>query len=151
MIAGVIVKPLHPIPDERGRVMEILRSDDEFFAKFGQLYLTTAYPGVVKAWRSHKKRIDHLVAVHGMIKLVLYDQRRDSASYGDCDEYFMGDHNPILVQIPPLVVHGYQCIGITEALVLNCTTELHFHNDPDFLRIDLLSREIPYDWSMKRP
>jgi len=58
MIEGVRLKELKPIPDERGRVMEILRADDELFEKFGQVYMTTAYPGVVKAWHYHKLQIE---------------------------------------------------------------------------------------------
>ena len=49
MIDGIIIKELKVIPDERGRLMEILRSDDKLFERFGQVYVTTTYPGVVKA------------------------------------------------------------------------------------------------------
>ena len=35
MIDGVKVKEMKPIADERGMVMEILRSDDAIFKKFG--------------------------------------------------------------------------------------------------------------------
>ena len=55
MIDGVKVKKLKIIPDDRGRLMEILRADDGIFKKFGQVYMTTAFPGVVKAWHYHKK------------------------------------------------------------------------------------------------
>ena len=48
-IDGVKMKSLHYIADERGRLLEILRKDDEFYIKFGQVYITTAYPGVIKA------------------------------------------------------------------------------------------------------
>ena len=78
MIQGAQVKQLKVIPDERGRLMEMLRSDDAFFKKFGQLYLTTAYPGVVKAWHYHKKQWDHFICVHGMMKVVLFDSREES-------------------------------------------------------------------------
>jgi dTDP-4-dehydrorhamnose 3,5-epimerase len=54
VIAGVILKSLRLLPDERGRLMEILRNDDDIFSKFGQVYITTTYPGVVKAWHCHK-------------------------------------------------------------------------------------------------
>ena len=47
IIEGVKTKTLRVIPDERGRLMEVLRSDDTIFEKFGQIYVTTAYPGVV--------------------------------------------------------------------------------------------------------
>ena len=71
MIQGVKTKLLRVIPDERGRVMEILREDEGLFLKFGQVYMTTTYPQVVKAWHYHKLQTDHIVAVRGMIKLVL--------------------------------------------------------------------------------
>ncbi|MFH1537742.1 MAG: WxcM-like domain-containing protein, partial [bacterium] len=78
MIDGVKEKKLRVIPDERGFLMEMLRSDDPFFQKFGQVYLTAAYPGVVKGWHYHKKQTDHFIAVKGMMKVVLYDRREGS-------------------------------------------------------------------------
>ena len=71
MIEGARVKPLRVMCDERGRLMEMLRSDDEIFKGFGQTYMTTAYPGVVKAWHYHRKQCDHFVVVAGMMKVVL--------------------------------------------------------------------------------
>jgi dTDP-4-dehydrorhamnose 3,5-epimerase len=58
-IEGVIVKKLRVIPDERGFLMEMLRCDDDFFKAFGQVYLSVAYPGVVKGWHYHKHQTDH--------------------------------------------------------------------------------------------
>ena len=78
MIEGVKVKKLKVIPDERGRLMEMLRSDDDLFVKFGQVYMTTAYPGVVKGWHLHDVQWDNVVCVKGMIKLVLHDARDGS-------------------------------------------------------------------------
>ena len=48
MIDGVKVKDLTVIPDERGLLMEMWRSDDPDFEKFGQVYVTMVYPGVVE-------------------------------------------------------------------------------------------------------
>ena len=42
MIDGVKVKKLKVVPDDRGRLMEILRSDDDIFQKFGQVYITSS-------------------------------------------------------------------------------------------------------------
>ena len=137
------------IPDERGRLMEILRSDEDLFLKFGQIYLTTAFPGVVKAWHYHKTQTDHLVAIKGMMKIVLYDSREDSPTRGEVNEFFAGDHNPILVQVPPLVYHGFKCIGREEALVVNVPTEVYCYDEPDEYRIDPYDNDIPYDWSLK--
>jgi hypothetical protein len=91
MIDGVMVKQLRVLPDERGRLMEILREDDEIFMRFGQVYLTTGYPGVVKAWHYHKGQFDHFCVVKGMMKVVLYDSRDGSPTKGEVNEFFLGD------------------------------------------------------------
>jgi dTDP-4-dehydrorhamnose 3,5-epimerase len=111
MIHGVRTKLLRVIPDERGRIMEVLRVDDDLFSKFGQVYITTTYPQVVKAWHYHKVQTDHICAVHGMIKLVLYDPREGSPTQGEINEFFIGIHNPLLVQVPQGIYHGWKCIN----------------------------------------
>jgi dTDP-4-dehydrorhamnose 3,5-epimerase len=150
MIEGVKVKKLRVIPDERGRLMEILRRDDkEFFRAFGQVYMTTALPGVVKGWHYHTKQWDNFTVVHSMAKVVLYDSRKDSKTFGEINEFFMGAHNPILLQIPPYVMHGFKCIGETEALIINIPSEVYNYDEPDEHRVAPHSGEIPYDWNIK--
>jgi dTDP-4-dehydrorhamnose 3,5-epimerase len=149
MIEGVAVKPLRVLCDERGRLMEMLRSDDELFKGFGQVYLTTAYPGAVKAWHYHRKQWDHFVVVAGMMKIVLYDPREASPTKGQINEFFAGVHNPILLQIPPMVYHGFKCISECEAVVINCPTEVYRYKDPDEYRVAPHGGEIPYDWARK--
>jgi dTDP-4-dehydrorhamnose 3,5-epimerase len=129
--------------------MEILRSDYELFVRFGQLYLTTVYPGVIKAWHYHQKQIDTFAVLQGMIKLVLYDSRQDSPTHGLINEFFLGEHNYQLVQVPTFVLHGLKCVGSKEAMVLNCPSEPYRHSDPDEFRVDPFSKEIPYDWGIR--
>ncbi len=149
MINGVKVKRLKVIPDERGRLMEILRNDDDLFQQFGQVYMTTAYPGVVKGWHYHKKQSDNMTVVKGMMKIVLYDGRKDSVTHGEVNEFFAGDHNPILVHIPPYVYHGFKCISPEEAIVVNTPTEKYNYTDPDEFRVHPHNNDIPYDWGRK--
>ena len=149
MIDGVIIKKLKVIPDERGRLMEILRADDESFEKFGQVYMTTAYPGVVKGWHYHKKQADNMAVVKGMMKIVLYDGREKSPTFREIMEIFAGVHNPVLVHIPPLVYHGFKCISEEEAVVINTTTHVYDYKNPDEFRLPAHGSEIPYDWSRK--
>ena len=122
MIAGVILKPLRVIPDERGFLMEILRCDDPFFERFGQTYLSVVYPGVVKGWHYHKLQTDRFTIVHGMAKIVLYDQRDGSPTRGKVQEIFAGNLNPVLVVVPPGVCHGVKGIGTTPAYMINVPT-----------------------------
>jgi dTDP-4-dehydrorhamnose 3,5-epimerase len=129
--------------------MEMLRADDEIFRKFGQVYLTTAFPGVVKAWHFHKKQWDHFVCVRGMMKVVLYDSRDGSPTRGEVNEFFMGDQRAILVQIPPFVYHGFKCIGEHEAIIVNTPTEVYDYQNPDEYRVDPHNNDIPYKWGRK--
>ena len=149
MIEGVRVKQLKMIPDERGRLMEILRRDDKEFIQFGQLYMTTAYPGVIKGWHYHQKQIDNFCTVRGMIKLVLYDAREKSPTHGEVNEFFQGEHHTILVQIPNLVYHGFKCISETEAIVINTITEVYDHAKPDEFRAPHNDPKIPYNWDIQ--
>jgi len=149
MIDGIKLKKLKFIPDERGRLMEILRCDDDLFIKFGQVYMTTTYPQVIKAWHYHKLQFDSFICIKGMVKLVCYDAREDSKTKGEVNEFFVGEHNLSLIQIPPMVFHGWKCISETEAWVLNVVTEPYNYNNPDEFRLPYNSSEIPYDWQIK--
>ena len=149
MIEGVKVKKLKVIPDERGRLMEMLRCDDDLFIDFGQTYMTTAYPGVVKGWHYHKKQTDNFVVVKGMMKVVLYDSREESSTYKEVNEFFMGEHNPMLLQIPTFVFHGFKCVSEMEAICINVPTHPYNYDQPDEFRVAPNSKEIPYDWGRK--
>ena len=149
LISDVKIKSLRLIPDERGYLMEMLRSDWPEFDKFGQSYVTACYPGVVKAWHYHNRQWDHFVCVHGMAKVVLYDQRVDSPSKGNINEFHIGFLNPLLVKIPPLVIHGFTAEGGQPALIANFPTELYNYQQPDEHRVPYNDPSIPYDWSVQ--
>ena len=146
MIHGVKVKKLKIIPDDRGRLMEILRSDDEIFEKFGQVYMTTAFPGVVKAWHYHAKQDDNFTCVHGKMRLALYDARPDSPTCGEVNDFVISPAEPMLVHIPKNVYHGFKCISDEEALVINTVTFPYNYKEPDEYRLDAYENDIPYDW-----
>ena len=149
MIEGVKLKKLKVIPDERGRLMEIIRVDEEFFQKFGQVYMTTTSPGVIKGWHLHKIQTDNIVCLKGMIKLALYDPRQESRTKNGVNEFFIGEHNPVLIQVPKDVYHGWKCISESEAIVINCPTEAYDYEQPDEHRLSYDTDKIPYDWSIK--
>lgn len=148
MIDGVVAKNLKKIVDERGWLMEILRSDWDFFEKFGQVYITTAYPKIVKAWHMHKKQTDNLVCVKGEAKLVLYDGRENSKTKGEIDEFIIGEKNPLLVKIPAEVWHGFEASGGELAMVINVPTALYNYKEPDEYRLPPDTKKIPYDWKL---
>jgi dTDP-4-dehydrorhamnose 3,5-epimerase len=149
MIEGVKTRKLRHIPDERGYLMEMLRSDWEEYDRFGQVYITAVYPGAVKGWHYHRIQTDHFICVHGMAKVVLYDGREGSPTQGEVNEFFMGDQNPMLLKIPPGVMHGFKGISQEMALIVNVPTELYNYEQPDEYRLPAHTDQIPYDWSRK--
>jgi dTDP-4-dehydrorhamnose 3,5-epimerase len=148
-IQGVETKKLTTIADERGMLMEILRRDDAIFMKFGQVYVTTAFPGVVKAWHYHRVQLDNFCCLAGQIKLVLYDDRKESPTRGAVNEFFLGPRNPLVVRVPPLVFHGFKGTGTVESLVMNVSTEVYRHGEPDEYRVPYDDPSIPYAWDLK--
>lgn len=148
MIEGVVTKKLRLMPDDRGWLMEILRSDWDLFEKFGQVYVTTAYPQVVKAWHMHKKQIDNITCVKGMMKLVLYDDREESRTKGEVNEFVIGEKNPTLVKVPQRVWHGFKSMGDETAFFINVPTELYSYEEPDEFRLPPDTDKIPYNWKL---
>lgn len=147
MIKEVKVRPLRQIPDERGKVMHMLRCDDPWFEKFGEIYFSLVYPGVIKGWHLHKRMTLNYAVVSGMVKLVLYDDREDSPTRGELQELFTGEDNYALITIPPGIWNGFNGIGVKPAIVANCATEPH---DPEeIVRMDPFTKSIPYDWTLR--
>ena len=122
MIDGVKIIPLKQFPDERGSVKHMLRRDDPWFEKFGEIYFSTVYPNKSKGYHCHKEMTLNYAVVHGTIKLVLWDSRETSSTKGEYQEIFMGDCNYVLVQVPPGIWNGFIGLGTEEAIVANCAT-----------------------------
>lgn len=147
MIDGVLVHPLRQIPDERGKVMHMMRCDAPHFEQFGEIYFSVVYPNVIKGWHLHKEMTLNYAVVSGMIKLVLYDDRVNSPTKGELQELFIGESNYCLVRIPPGIWNGFKGIGVTPAIVANCSTIPHYPDE--IVRLDPFDNSIPYDWELK--
>ncbi len=148
MIKGVKVKKLKVIPDERGRLMEILRVSDTQVQP-QQVYLTTAKKGVVKDkenFHMHKKQTDYFCCVVGLIKLVLVDVRSGSATKGEINEFNIGEENFCLVTIPNNVLHAFKSLK-SESIVINCIDHEYDKKNPDEFRI----KNEYYDWDKLCP
>ena len=147
MIDGVVITPLKQIPDERGKIMHMMRADDPQFERFGEIYFSMVYPGAIKAWHLHTKMTLNYAVVSGTIKLVLYDPRPSSPTKGEVQEIFLGEQNYARVKIPPGIYNGFKGVGTTPALVANCATIPH---DPaEIQRLDPFSKDIPYNWDLR--
>jgi dTDP-4-dehydrorhamnose 3,5-epimerase len=147
MIDGVIINPLKQIPDERGKVMHMLREGSDGFVGFGEIYFSYVYPGAIKGWHMHKRMTLNYAVPQGNIKFVLYDDRQGSSTKGKVQEIFLGPDNYCRVTVPPMIWNGFKGIGTEAAIVANCASIAH---DPDEIdRRDPFDSYIPYDWSIQ--
>lgn len=144
-IPGVIITPLRRIPDERGSIYHIFKKTEPEFEQFGEVYLSHAYPGVIKGWHLHTQQTQNYVVIKGMIKLVLIDMR-DEAEFKGIEEYFLGDLNYCRIKIPPGVANGYKCIGTETCTVINVSDLPHQPNE--MIRIDPNDKGIGYSWDL---
>ena len=144
-IHDLTIVPLRRIPDERGTIMHMLRADDPHFSRFGEIYFTTIYEGVVKGWHRHSEMTLNYACVNGRIKLVVYDERADSPTTGALVECFLGPDDYSLVVIPPGLWTGFKGLSAPSAMVANCAT--HPHDPTRSTRLDPHENHIPYDWA----
>jgi len=142
---GVELVELQQIETEGGSVLHMLRSDSPLFRKFGEVYFSEVYSGVVKAWKRHKEMTQHFAVPVGKIRVVLFDDREGSKTRGKVCEYVLGrPDNYALLRIPPMLWYGFKCISESPAIVANCTdlphvpaeSERALPDDPQFF----------YDW-----
>jgi len=146
MIEGVIITPLKQIEDENGKVMHMLRNDSKVFKQFGEIYFSVVNPKAIKAWRKHKEMFLNYACIEGNIKVVLYDDRKDSKTFGEIEEIELGNKNYNLITIPPMIWTGFKSEGNQKSIIANCSTIPHSQNE--IIRKPATDKSIPYNWKI---
>ena len=144
MIHDVIITPLKTISDDRGKVMHMLRSDNEGFKSFGEIYFSTIYESAVKGWHLHKESFLNYTCVKGEVKLVLFDDREESKSKNKIQEIILSPKNYNLVTIPPKIWNGFKGLDKEESIIANCLTLPH--NENEMVRKDPSDKNFNYKW-----
>ncbi len=148
MIEGVVFKPLVTHSDERGFFRELIRASDDFFSEFGQWSHSRMNAGVIKAWHLHQLQTDWWYVASGVLKVALYDTRKNSPTCGQVVDFLMGDDQPAQVlSIPPGVAHGCKCLS-GPAHLFYLTSRIYDPKDEG--RIPHDEAAIGYNW-LKRP
>lgn len=147
VIAGVTLTPLRQLVDERGAVLHMLRNDAPNFGGFGECYFSEINPGVVKAWKAHKNQTQNIAVPVGRIYMVLYDDRPSSDSYQAQLQLELGRPDFYqLLQIPPSIIYGFQCISAVPALLVNCASIPHDPLESYFYSLAELEDKIQVYW-----
>ncbi|PIT98014.1 MAG: dTDP-4-dehydrorhamnose 3,5-epimerase [Candidatus Andersenbacteria bacterium CG10_big_fil_rev_8_21_14_0_10_54_11] len=149
MIDGVVYQPLRRIADDRGVVFHMLKASDPVFSRFGEIYFTSLYPDVIKAWHVHTRMDLNYACVSGGVRVVLYDDRKGSPTRGELNEFFLGEADYALLHIPHGIINGMRGEDRQLSLVANCATLPH---DPEeMLRYGLSEAPFSYDWQTSAP
>jgi dTDP-4-dehydrorhamnose 3,5-epimerase len=146
-IEGVKVTNLSELKDNRGSVLHMLRSDSVDFDGFGECYFSEVLPGAIKAWKYHYNQIQNIAVPSGLLRLVLYDERELSSTFGNILEFDLGRPSSYKrVKIPPNIWYGFACIGESPAILVNCVNIPH---DPsDTIKLEISDNLIPYTWHL---
>jgi dTDP-4-dehydrorhamnose 3,5-epimerase len=126
-ITGVLIKPLSIITDSRGWLTELFRID-EWPAEFHPVmaYISSTLPGVIRGPHEHRDQAD-LFCFFGpsTFKLRMWDNRRESQTFGHVTTIVAGQENPAAIVVPAGIVHAYKNVGDVEGLVINCPNRLY--------------------------
>ena len=145
LISGINIIPLNKICDNRGAVLHVLKSTDSHFTKFGEAYFSKINSGVVKGWKYHKKMTQNFSVPSGKLKLVFYDSRKNSKTFGVTNEIFLDlKENYNLLQVPPKIWYSFKCISEDDCLLLNIADIPHDSNESH--NEDINSDIIKYKW-----
>lgn len=136
---------LKQIKDERGAVYHYLKSTDTTYNGFGEAYYSKINPAVIKGWKLHYRIHQNFCVPIGTVKIVVFDDRKDSPSKGEFDEIILNDTtNYHLLSMPPGLWYSFKCISDDYALLANIINLAH---DPlESITLPLLNSTIPYDW-----
>jgi dTDP-4-dehydrorhamnose 3,5-epimerase len=146
-IDGVQLIEVRNVIANSGYTTEIFRRD--WFgaqAEIDQVFQVTLGAHGVSAWHVHLDTTDRLFVNHGQVKIVLYDSREGSPTYGRINEFRLGERRPGLVVIPPGVWHGVQNLRAEESSVVNVVDVAYEYEDPDHWRLPVDTAEIPYSF-----
>src|SRR3990167_7662889 len=105
MIEGANLKNLKVLKDNRGHLFEILRPDwveayPNGDGQIGQVYMTNCAPNAAKGWHYHKAQTDHFFCLRGEAVVVLFDERENSPTKGEVQEFRLKASDLQLLTIP---------------------------------------------------
>ncbi len=139
LIDGLRYRFARPVTHDHGHLTEIFRTSwnltDEPIV---QVNATTTFPGRVRAWGLHLRTLDRLFVLSGAVKVVCYDARMTSPTFGRINELFFSERTQGLVVIPFGIYHGWKNVGDAEAVIVSMPSQLYDHDGPDRF-------ELPWD------
>jgi len=142
MIEGVLSTPISIIETEGGDVLHGLKLSDPGYSGFGEAYFSSVDAGFVKGWKRHHRMVLNLVVPFGQVHFVLYDDREESSTFGEFQEFTLSKNNYYCLTVPPLLWMAFQGQGDFGGTLLNIASIPHSPDEVDRKEIG----QIPFAW-----
>lgn len=143
-IDGVLLTPLKIIDVPGGDVLHGIKCSDPGYTGFGEAYFSMVEPGVVKAWKRHRKMALNLIVPLGTVRFVIYDDRQNSVSNGKYQEVILSRENYCRMTVPPMLWMGFQGVNKNTSMLLNIADIEHVPEEAD----RKVMNGIKYDWEL---
>ena len=142
MIDGIQITPLKILKNPSGDVMRGIRSDENQFEGFGEVYFSKILSDKIKGWKYHKEMTMNLIVISGEVKFVLFDDRKNSNTKSQFDEYILSCNKYSRLTIPPKVWIAFKGLSLGESIIMNFSNILH--DDQEVVTKEI--NELSYNW-----
>ena len=143
LIEDVLITDLDIINTVGGNVMHAIKTSSVGYAGFGEAYFSQIEFGAIKAWKRHSQMTLNLVVPVGMVKFVLFDDRKGLS--GNFQEVTLSKDNYCRLTVPPKIWVGFQGLSRDETILMNIANIEHSVLEVDRMAID----KIKYNWRKK--
>lgn len=122
------IKVIHLIKNEdtRGWLIELFRKDlidEQILPEMS--YISLTFPGIIRGPHEHLEQTDYFCFLSSSFNLLLWDNRKESATYNNKMNLIIGENDPKIVIVPPGIAHAYKNIGDVPGLVINLPNKLY--------------------------
>ncbi len=153
-IEGVKVLTLRKFRDERGWFCELRR--ESWYEELSggraslQTNLSSSKAGVIRGLHWHRRGQDDLFFCPvGQARIVLFDRREDSPTFGVAWSIDIDEDNCLAVYVPGQVAHGFE--ALTDLIFCYHVTEEYNPADPDEQNVPWDDPRVVHLWSTSAP
>ena len=139
----IVSEKLNIIDKESGSIFPILKSSSKFFSDFGEVYISSINPEVIRAWKRHKNLEQYFVVPKGMVKFVfLVDSAKNKNQF---KEIIIGEENYSFIKVPKNIWYGFSNISSELSYIVNIINLPHSEGNSEL--IDYTTNRIKgYKW-----
>lgn len=131
------LKKLHNVSMPAGDIRKFIKSSDNEFNGFGEVYFSYANNGHIKAWKKHKEMIMNVLVISGEVKFVFLVNDKFEEIAVKCS-----DNN--LLTVYPNTWFGFEGIGKDNLICNFANLE---HSEDELERKDV--SDFKYKWRIE--